>query len=328
MLRILGLILSIVPVFTQNLPTLNIESGSITVGGISAGCYIATQFHFSYSSIIKGNGCLAGGPYWCAQDSAEIATTQCMDPEYSHLINVDYLETIAINTASFGYIDPLINLEGSKVWLYSALNDSVIDQTVVVKTAELYSKFISDKSNIKTVLNQTGEHAQVTSSYGNDCTYLGSPFLNNCGFDAAGEALNFMYGNLKVNNDLTPSGQVYEFSQSTYMFGLWSSKYGLAKSGYIYVPASCMNNESCSLHISFHGCEQSYDDIGYEYILNSGHIPWADANNIVILFPQALANVLNPNGCFDWWGYSGSDYATKLGKQLQTIRNMIDSYIQ
>ncbi len=31
----------------------------------------------------------------------------------------------------------------------------------------------------------------------------------------------------------------------------------------------------------------------------------------------------NPQGCWDWWGYTGLDYAVKLAPQLMSIRNMI-----
>lgn len=37
----------------------------------------------------------------------------------------------------------------------------------------------------------------------------------------------------------------------------------------------------------------------------AGYLPWADANNIVVVFPQATSNLLNPKGCWDLWGYTG-----------------------
>ena len=32
----------------------------------------------------------------------------------------------------------------------------------------------------------------------------------------------------------------------------------------------------------------------------------------------------NPLGCWDWWGYSGSDYLTRAGPQIKAVRAMID----
>jgi len=34
---------------------------------------------------------------------------------------------------------------------------------------------------------------------------------------------------------------------------------------------------------------------------------------------------VNPEGCWDWWGYTGADYATKLGIQIATVLNMVQA---
>jgi poly(3-hydroxybutyrate) depolymerase len=36
---------------------------------------------------------------------------------------------------------------------------------------------------------------------------------------------------------------------------------------------------------------------------------------------------VNPNGCWDWWGYTGSHFADKRGVQMRAIRNMIDRLV-
>jgi hypothetical protein len=38
-------------------------------------------------------------------------------------------------------------------------------------------------------------------------------------------------------------------------------------------------------------------------VSKSGYLEVAEANNIVVLFPQAIKTLDNPNGCWDWWGY-------------------------
>ncbi len=65
---------------------------SVTVGGISAGCFMSTQLNYIYSSIITGNACIAGGPYWCAQNNVDIALYDCMKPYYSNYIDINLLE--------------------------------------------------------------------------------------------------------------------------------------------------------------------------------------------------------------------------------------------
>ncbi len=52
----------------------------------------------------------------------------------------------------------------------------------------------------------------------------------------------------------------------------------------------------------------------------------AGANRIVVLYPQAarsLAWPFNPLGCWDWWGYSGADYATRAAAQLASVHRML-----
>src|SRR5215213_1995149 len=44
----------------------NLDRSSITVSGLSSGAFFAHQFHVAYSSLVKGAGIVAGGPYGCA----------------------------------------------------------------------------------------------------------------------------------------------------------------------------------------------------------------------------------------------------------------------
>src|ERR1700736_4840433 len=71
------------------LPSYNAAIGESSVSGISSGAFMAVQFATAWSSVIKGVGVVAGGPFWCAQADAEdiinlytrpalIATGPCM----------------------------------------------------------------------------------------------------------------------------------------------------------------------------------------------------------------------------------------------------------
>jgi poly(3-hydroxybutyrate) depolymerase len=33
---------------------------------------------------------------------------------------------------------------------------------------------------------------------------------------------------------------------------------------------------------------------------------------------------MNPYGCWDWWGYTNADYATRGGAQVQVIKALLD----
>src|SRR5947209_19724094 len=49
----------------------NAEIGESSISGISSGAFMAVQFGTAWSSVIKGVGVIAGGPYWCAQADAD-----------------------------------------------------------------------------------------------------------------------------------------------------------------------------------------------------------------------------------------------------------------
>ena len=66
----------------------------------------------------------------------------------------------------------------------------------------------------------------------------------------------------------------------------------------------------------------SIENQNYKY----RYLPWAEANNLIILFPLTKTDLLkNPQGCFDWWGYSSKDYAFKSAPQMVTFANMAQS---
>lgn len=76
------------------------------------------------------------------------------------------------------------------------------------------------------------------------------------------------------------------------------------------------------MHVVFHGCLQGRHRLGDECARNTGYNEVGELNNIIMLYPQAIASAMNPNGCWDWWGYNVPNvYATKGGHQpLATCR--------
>jgi poly(3-hydroxybutyrate) depolymerase len=92
----------------------------------------------------------------------------------------------------------------------------------------------------------------------------------------------------------------------------------------VYVPAACETNRGCRLHIALHGCEQARESVGDVFIKESGFARHADTNRLVILFPQIAGSVVNPHGCWDWWGYSDIDYLGKDAPQIAAIWAMAE----
>ena len=67
--------------------------------------------------------------------------------------------------------------------------------------------------------------------------------------------------------------------------------------------------------------------IGSVLARQSGFLRHAQSNDLIVLFPQAAASSIapmNPLACWDWWGYSGSDYLTRAAPQLAAVRAMVE----
>jgi len=137
--------------------------------------------------------------------------------------------------------------------------------------------------------------------------------------DAAGALLQHLYGAL--HKPTTPEGELRAFAQ-----GPFDAAGSLSPTGYVYIPKACAAKQRCRLHVALHGCKQGEDFVDREFVLHAGFNGWAESNRLIVLYPQvgrSLALPLNPNGCWDWWGYAGLDYATRDGAQLKAIRAMV-----
>jgi poly(3-hydroxybutyrate) depolymerase len=122
------------------------------------------------------------------------------------------------------------------------------------------------------------------------------------------------------------------FSQADYMPSDWTpSEASLADTGYAYVPTNCQSASSsvkCKLHFAYHGCQQTTADIGDDYYAEGGFNEWAEANDIIVIYPQAIKSDFDPSnaeGCFDWWGFTNSDYAVQDGPQMAYVANLLKS---
>ncbi|MEM7023550.1 MAG: PHA-depolymerase-like protein, partial [Pseudomonadota bacterium] len=70
--------------------------------------------------------------------------------------------------------------------------------------------------------------------------------------------------------------------------------------------------------------QQTESQIGDRFRTETGYRKWADTNQLVILYPEAHRTLLNPNACWDWWGYDDPAYAIKAGRQMAAVRSMLD----
>ena len=117
--------------------------------------------------------------------------------------------------------------------------DTVVRQEVV-KTVPGYFSFFIKRGNIKTVFHEPSEHCFPTVDYGNACSHLGSPYINKCDYDAAGDLLRTIYNDSAITKGTQDPSHLYAFSQSEYGSGS-----GIADLGYIYVPQACASGARC-----------------------------------------------------------------------------------
>lgn len=295
-------------------------SVTYTVSGFSAGAFMAVQLHVAYSNSVNGVGVISGGPYYCTMGSLSRVQTACTANAY--LIDLAPLVSYAELQASLNNIDPVKNLFQSRVFIYSAKQDTRIFPAVVETLNDFYHYFVNS-SNILTVFNNNGVHTFPTVSNGNPCWYYGLPYIGSCNYDGAGSILNHLYS---INNKKSQfnSSNLFYFDQTLYS-DTWRS--GLSNRGWVYAPYACRQNpNSCQLHIALHGCGENFEFIKEIFIKESGYGEWAENNYLIILFPQTVNGAINTGGCWDFIGFTGKDFAVKSGLQMAAINNMAQNY--
>jgi poly(3-hydroxybutyrate) depolymerase len=313
------------PARGDHLAPLPVADGSVTASGISAGGYMAVQFHVAYSSLVNGVGVVAAGPYFCAENSLRHALGRCMKGDEP--IAVDELVGLTSQLALDARIDPIANLADDRVWIFRGARDEVVAKPVV-DALQAYYELLADPRGVqRTELAEAGHTFPAAATGLQDCGKTDTPFVGSCGVDGARDLLEHLYGPFGKQSGKVRDGALQEFSQAEYAKAAGAP--GLAPRGWLYVPAACAKSgdaQRCRLHVAFHGCKQGASYVKDAFVRQSGYLAAADAGNVIVLFPQVEPSFqpLNPNGCWDWWGYTGEAYATQAGPQMMAIKAMVD----
>lgn len=295
--------------------------------GLSSGGFLAVQMSVAYSSEFSGAAIFAAGPYYCAQGSLSTAMDQCVDALSP--LNLPSLESTTNFLASLNLIDGLGNLTNAPVYLFHGQSDRTVFSTV---NEDLYQMYLDFGANVVYNNMTQANHAWVSPTGPNYCTESSSPYISNCGIDVENELLTHLFGQSPVQATSQPTGNVYGFSQDQYaesLYGTSASTYSMDTTGYIYLPKSCAGGAQCSILVVLHGCLQGYSEVGPDLIEYSNLNVYADTNDYIVVYPQAIASPLveNPEGCWDWWGYttSGSStlYATHGAPQMEIVRAVV-----
>lgn len=374
------------PQAVDSLPMLAANLQQATVSGISSGAYLAHQLHVAYSDRIQGAGLVAGGPFGCAAGITCQAITRCMSANAPPAVQV--LWNQAERLQRLGKIDPLSNLQSSRVYIARGGKDEVVGQSQTDALFEFYRRAGVPGSEIFTACHggsgcSLANHALVTPDGPRNCGEHTHPYLNHCGDEnQPDEILRWLYPDKTPWNppNHTLSGRLIAFNQDQ-ATTVNTRVYQLAQVGYLYIPALC-EHQSCPVHIALHGCAQSEAVLrtndaainstraanqpqeNNSFVRDAGYNASADANGIIILYPQAepsgyritqrpifpgsqdaLLNAcatlpaaaspsvfgFNPKGCWDWWGYTrqpyfGADdvYLTRKAEQMKAIIDMLN----
>jgi poly(3-hydroxybutyrate) depolymerase len=298
------------------LPRLNITRVYVT--GVSSGGFMATQLQVAYSATIDGAGIIAAGPYDCGQGNViDFATCDVG-------ASLPVLEQQAVSWAGQGKIDPVANLAGKRAYVYHGVLDPVVNGLVSNSGVDFYRHFGAD---VEYHNSDPAGHGWPTPDGVVACPLTSPPFLINCGDDPEGEMLAHWLGHVNRPNTGPPDGTLTSFSQNLYAPDGSAPALSMDNTGLLYTPPSCASGAACALVVALHGCLSGQYLLGDEFPELANLDSYADTNNLVVLYPQAIASVVpvNPEGCWDWWGYDGADFAVKSGPQMVTIMNMVNA---
>lgn len=304
------------------LPRLHADPARVSVSGLSSGGFMAVQYDVAFSSEVMGVGVVAGGPYNCA------------------FVNAGGIETclqgLPVGAASYaaatgfavlGEIDAPSNLAAGKVYLFSGTDDAVVRQPVMNAVRDFYTAAGVPEGNLTYVNDVPAGHAFLSSVFGGSCSTTGAPFVNQCTiggtlYDQPGAILAWLYGTLQPRS-ASPAATPVAFDQTAYA-GIVA---GMAATGYVYIPPACKTSggRGCAVHVVFHGCQQGAGEVKDAVYGRTGYNEWADSNKLILLYPQIDPTTfpVNPQGCWDWWGFTGLNFQTRWGAQLAAVHAMV-----
>lgn len=303
----------------------HVDPAKVFVAGISSGGAFAVQMHVAHSATFRGAAIYAGGVYYCAHDSIQIALADC-GGNGLYASRLRKSEAYLDLDSKLGRIDPEANLAGHPVYLWSGTHDTVVNPKAMDDLQSEYEHY--GARPIRFDARFPAEHGWESPDGRLRCGTLREPYMIVCDrgsrpYDSEHAWLTMFLGRLAPRNNGRLRGRLLQFDQTE--FGA-SAANSMDKTGWIFVPRSCARGDRCALVVAFHGCKQTQSDIGNTFAKESGINPWADRNHLIVLYPYAMhssAAPRNPKGCWDWWGYSGAGYALKSGAQITVVFGMV-----
>jgi len=267
------------------------------------------------------------GQYACGQ-------ANCACQSWNQNLVNEYLH----EHADEGRIDSLSNWVGKPAYIFSGTADAVVYQCVMESVRSQLSQL---GANVASEFSLPAAHGWVVD--GRDfarpysfprCGNPGADFIEDCGFDLSSAMLSHLKGPLWPLATAKPAS-FYWVRQSAFVpDGVRPAQVGLDEWALAYVPDACYGDVgACALHVHYHGCggggKRTAQDVRPMLWIETPDL--AEANNIVVLYPQTVAASgyrPNPQGCWDWKGdYPSQRHAfdTHNGAQIRTVMGMVNN---
>lgn len=337
----------------------DVAPGGNSISGLSSGAFMTVQIHLAHSAAFIGAGVIAGGPYRCVESFRGAA----LMAEDAYILNAEYvcmspltptvgpnarrLADLARDTAAQGRIDAIDHLASQRVYIFTGSHDKVLSSSVVRATRDFYQHLGVPPESLSFVDNEPVGHSILTDNLEDLPKGANRPPYINCGgYMQSHRLLNHIYGAGPVNPTLT--GELHRFDQTEF-FADYEVRASMGHMGFVYIPGRVLaGGQARGVHIVLHGCKQGYSYVDYvngrpdlanrapygnRYVTSTGYNHWADANDLIVLYPQCRPHddntVQNPDGCWDWWGYTSldrraPDYYSKDAVQIRVINAMLE----
>lgn len=297
---------------------LELESNSFNsinswnASGVSSGAFMAVQLGIVHSKKFKKIGVFSGGPYFCSLGSATQALSVCMkNPKKTDFQTMDK----ELKKYENGYlIDSLYHLQKSFFYIVHGKKDPVILSESATNLSSQLGKY---KTPHKLEFIENLGHGLSQKNVGSECDKTQIPWVNNC-MESSIEKF-FSLTSMEKQKSPSTEGQWYYLSNnSQYTHLNWFSKYT-----YVFVPQRC-ETQQCSAHLALHGCLQSPEFVKNDFYTQSGYIEASKVHNVIMIFPDIKKSKENPNGCWDWYGYTDKFFATNKAQQIQFLNNVTE----
>ncbi|CUH78283.1 hypothetical protein [Tropicibacter naphthalenivorans] len=331
--------------------------GKHSISGLSSGAFMTVQLHIAHSSSFVGAGVIAGGPY----RAAETFRGAAMTVPTSCILNSLYIAMTPLTPATapdteklLGMaqetedIDDLAHVAGQRMYIFTGTRDTVVNQFAVRSTHAFYEALGVRGDAMMFVDDIEAGHSIITMNpEDNPLDANRPPYINKGEFIQSHELLRHIYGPLAAPADAR-KGDLIRFEQKDFVPKSLREA-SMAEFGYAYIPSRVASGEAQALgvHIALHGCKQGYAYVdfingradirnqppyGTRYVTSTGYLEIAEANDLIVLFPQVDGGddnaVQNPEGCWDWWGYcsddpNNPDYYSRSAVQIQALYAML-----